>query len=177
MLLEAIAVSLVYGFFYFELTGLVGGGLIAPGYFALHFDRPWVVGFGLVTALLTMGVVRGLSSFTLLYGRRRFIVSVLVAFGLQWATSGVLRGSDLMHGADDVVGYIIPGLVAHEMDRQGIGQTLVSLLVGGGRAAEAKPYLESWIKTGKGGEPFLQLHGLLLGLGDILEVAVPQHRA
>lgn len=40
-------------------------------------------------------------------------------------------------------------------------QTLVSLLVGGGRAAEAKPYLESWIKTGKGGEPFLQLHGLL----------------
>ena len=129
MLLEAIAVSLVYGFFFFELTGLVGGGLIAPGYFALHFDRPWVVGFGLVTALLTMGVVRGLSSFTLLYGRRRFIVSVLVAFGLQWATSGVLRGSDLMHGADDVVGYIIPGLVAHEMDRQGIGQTLVSLLI------------------------------------------------
>ena len=57
MLLEAIAVSLVYGFFYFELTGLVGGGLIAPGYFALHFDRPWVVGFGLVTASRTTSAV------------------------------------------------------------------------------------------------------------------------
>lgn len=129
MLLEAIAVSLVYGFFFFELTGLVGGGLIAPGYFALHFDRPWVIGFGLVAAILTMLLVRGLSFVTLLYGRRRFIVSVLVAFGLQWAASGVLRELEVMQGAPDVVGYIIPGLVAHEMDRQGIGETLVSLLI------------------------------------------------
>lgn len=129
MLLEAIAVSLVYGFFFFELTGLVGGGLIAPGYFALHFDRPWVIGFGLVAAILTMLLVRGLSFVTLLYGRRRFIVSVLVAFGLQWAATVALRESEFMQGAPDVVGYIIPGLVAHEMDRQGIGETLVSLLI------------------------------------------------
>ena len=39
-------------------------------------------------------------------------------------------------------------------------QTLSSLLVGAGRLSEAKPYLTSWIKTGKGGEVFMQLHGL-----------------
>lgn len=40
-------------------------------------------------------------------------------------------------------------------------QTLSSLLVGGGRMAEARPHLQAWLKTGKGGEVFMQLHGLL----------------
>jgi tetratricopeptide (TPR) repeat protein len=40
-------------------------------------------------------------------------------------------------------------------------QTLASLLVGGGRMAEARPYLQAWLKTGTGGAVFLQLHGLL----------------
>lgn len=44
-------------------------------------------------------------------------------------------------------------------------QTLSSLLVGGGRLAEARPYLRVWIDTGKdagkGGDVFMQLHGLL----------------
>lgn len=40
-------------------------------------------------------------------------------------------------------------------------QTLSSLLVGSGRMAEARPFLQSWVKTGKGGEVFLQMHGLL----------------
>lgn len=39
-------------------------------------------------------------------------------------------------------------------------QTLSSLLVSAGRLVEAKPHLNAWIKTGKGGEVFMQLHGL-----------------
>lgn len=39
-------------------------------------------------------------------------------------------------------------------------QTLSSLLIGGGRISEAKPYLQSWLKVGKTGEVFMQLHGL-----------------
>ena len=40
-------------------------------------------------------------------------------------------------------------------------QTLSSLLVNSGRVAEAKPHLLTWIKTGKGGEVFMQLHGVM----------------
>lgn len=39
-------------------------------------------------------------------------------------------------------------------------QTLASLLVGAGRLNDAKPHLNAWIQSGKGGEVFLQLHGL-----------------
>lgn len=44
-------------------------------------------------------------------------------------------------------------------------QTLTSLLVGSGRLAEARPYLQAWVKaglnSGKGADVFMQLHGLL----------------
>ncbi len=39
-------------------------------------------------------------------------------------------------------------------------QTVASLLVSAGRLGDAKPHLNAWIKTGKGGEIFMQLHGL-----------------
>ncbi len=129
MLIEAIAIGLAYGFFFFEWTGLVAGGLIAPGYFALAFDQPWAIALCLLTALATMVMVRAISFVTILYGRRRFIVSVLVAFALQWSVGAVVMGTELAQGRVEVVGYIIPGLVAHEMDRQGVGLTLLALLV------------------------------------------------
>ena len=129
MLIEAIAIGLAYGFFFFEWTGIVAGGLIAPGYFAMAFDQPWAIALCLLTALVTMGLVRALSFATILYGRRRFILSVLVAFALQWSVGAMVMGTELAQGRVEVVGYIIPGLVAHEMDRQGIGLTLLALLV------------------------------------------------
>lgn len=129
MLIEAIAIGLVYGFFLFEWLGLVAGGLVAPGYFAIYFTQPRVIALCLGTALLTMFVVRALACVAVLYGRRRFILCILVGFALQWTFSAALMSSELARGRLDVVGYVIPGLVAHEMDRQGIGQTLLPLLL------------------------------------------------
>lgn len=129
MLVEAIALALLFGFVLFELTGLTAGGLIAPGYFALTFDQPWVIATCLATSLATTAAVRGLAFFSILYGRRRFVVSVLAAFALQWTLTALLLGGDLGRGRLDVVGYVVPGLVASEMDRQGVGLTLLALLV------------------------------------------------
>lgn len=50
-------------------------------------------------------------------------------------------------------------------------QTLASLLVSGGRLADAKPYLEAWIKAGKPEQVFMQLHGLFARQGDKQAVA------
>jgi tetratricopeptide (TPR) repeat protein len=50
-------------------------------------------------------------------------------------------------------------------------QTVASLLVGSGRLSDAKPYLESWIKTGKPEQVFMQLHSLFARLGDRQAVA------
>ena len=129
MLVEAIAIGLVLGFFLFEWTGLVAGGLIAPGYFALSLERPGTMALCLGVALCTMLFMRLLSRFCLLYGRRRFILCVLVGFTLQWTLGAAIMGTDAALGRVETVSYIIPGLVAHEMDRQGVCSTLLALLV------------------------------------------------
>lgn len=128
MLIESIAIGLVLGFFLFEWTGLVAGGLIAPGYFALSLERPGTIALCLGVALCTMLCMRLLSRFCLLYGRRRFILCVLVGFVLQWTLGAAVMGTDAALGRVETVGYIIPGLVAHEMDRQGPCLTLLALL-------------------------------------------------
>ncbi len=129
MLVASIALALVYGFVLFELTGLTAGGLIAPGYFALTFDQPWRIGACLCVALSTLVLVRTLAFFALLYGRRRFLVCVLLGFALQWTFLILFMGAQLGQGRLEVVGYIIPGLIASEMDRQGPAPTLLALLV------------------------------------------------
>lgn len=129
MLIESIALGLVYGFALFEWTGIVAGGLVAPGYMALYFNDPVSIAVCLATALLTLGIVRILSSYCILYGRRRFIVSVLIAFFLQWTVVGGLMDAEFARGTLDLIGFIIPGLLANEMQRQGIGVTLAALLV------------------------------------------------
>jgi poly-gamma-glutamate biosynthesis protein PgsC/CapC len=129
MLIESIAIGLVYGFFLFELTGLVAAGLVAPGYLAVSLDDPMAVTVCLLAALVTMLATRLLAMVTVLYGRRRFIVAILIGFALQWTFAGLAMDLDPMMGRLDVVGFVIPGLIAHEMDRQGPGRTLLALLL------------------------------------------------
>ncbi|MCI0676379.1 MAG: poly-gamma-glutamate biosynthesis protein PgsC/CapC [Phycisphaerales bacterium] len=124
-LVIGIAVSLAIT----ELTGVVAGAIIAPGYIALLLDDP--------RALLAVGaavvgthmIVSVLSPFLFLYGTRRLAVSILV--GLALATGlAALRGelaSELLVWAG--LGYIVPGLIAHQWYRQGFLPTALALLI------------------------------------------------
>lgn len=129
MLVEAIAIGLVLGFFFFEWTGLVAGGLVVPGYLALGLDRPGMIALCLGVALATMFLIRIGARFMLLYGRRRFILCILTGFALQWTLGAAVIGTEFAQGQIEAVGYIIPGIIANEMDRQGAGPTLISLLL------------------------------------------------
>jgi tetratricopeptide (TPR) repeat protein len=58
-----------------------------------------------------------------------------------------------------------------EPDSAKAQQTVISLLVSSGRLSDAKPYLESWLKSGKPEQVFLQLHNLFARQGDKQAVA------
>ncbi len=129
LLAQSVAFGLFFGFIGFEFTGIIAGGLITPGYFALYFDQPLLIAQALLIAILTMLFIRLLSTVSVLYGRRRFILTILISFSLQWLLSGFLWGFDLGQTRIDVIGFIIPGIIAHEMERQGIGKTLAALFI------------------------------------------------
>jgi poly-gamma-glutamate biosynthesis protein PgsC/CapC len=88
----------------------------------------------ILVALATFGVVRLLSRYAIIYGRRRIVMMVLIGF----LFGSLLRTVPLLAGMSDpsgsttmdcfcVIGYIVPGLIALWMDRQGWVETLAPL--------------------------------------------------
>lgn len=131
MISFAVGLGMVLSWLSFELIGVSAGGLVVPGYLAFFITSPQrlVVTFGL--ALAVVDLVRVLERYLVLYGRRRFVLTVLLGFlaGNAWR-SVVAAAPELTEFY--AVGLIIPGLLAYEMDRQGvITTTLATLAVAG----------------------------------------------
>lgn len=125
----SVGVGLAVSLLFTEIFGLAAGGLIVPGYIALYLPRPVEVSLTLGAGFLTFAVVHALSTVTILYGRRRTVLMILVGFLLgaliRTATRQITPAIP-----DDfaVIGFIIPGLIATWLDRQGIIATICSLI-------------------------------------------------
>jgi poly-gamma-glutamate biosynthesis protein PgsC/CapC len=128
-LTESIAIGLVFGFFFYEWFGLSAGGFVVPGYIALQLSSPLLLAGTLTTSLLTYFSVKASSRYIILYGRRRFILMVLAGFAWQWLFKVVVIQQFVLTMETDILGFIIPGLIANEMDRQHILPTILTLLV------------------------------------------------
>lgn len=125
----SIGIGLAVSLLLVELFGLAAAGLIVPGYLALSLTRPVSVAVTFAGGLFTYWIVRTLSSFTIVYGRRRtalmILVGYLVGMFLRWAGAGLGDAS----GAEyEVIGYIIPSLIAIGFDRQGVVAATAGLL-------------------------------------------------
>ena len=129
MITEAIFLGILLGFIYYEVVGLTPGGIVVPGYIALYFDKPLVLLSTLIAVLVTLALVAGLSRLVILYGRRAFLAAVMIGFILKWAIEILILRTGWASTELVVIGYIVPGLIAHEMRKQGIWQTIVSLIL------------------------------------------------
>jgi poly-gamma-glutamate biosynthesis protein PgsC/CapC len=150
LLALSIGLGLVVSLLFSELFGLAAGGLVVPGYMALYLTSPVDVIATITAALFTFFLVRIASTFIIIYGRRRtasmilvgYVVGVLVNIGIATAIEA-FEGTALLTQPDDaallakvgretieagVIGYIVPGLIAIWLDRQGVGPTLAALL-------------------------------------------------
>ena len=128
MLLETLLVGLVLALLWAELTDVSPGGIIVPGYFALYLDRPLRGLATIATAILCLLIYRLLSRYLVLFGRRRFVL--LVLFGAALAQIWLLLFPRLFHSPLElqVIGWVIPGLLASNLQRQRFLPTLSSLV-------------------------------------------------
>ena len=117
----AIGIGMLIGLLFSESLGVMGGGVIVPGYFALHLQDLNSVFITFFISILTYGFISFLSKHLLIYGRRRVILSLLVAFliGLYFREFIYL----------EYIGFIIPGLVASWMDKQGVIRTISVIII------------------------------------------------
>lgn len=125
----SVGIGLAVSLLFTELFGIAAGGMIVPGYLALSLHRPLDVVMTIAAGFVTFAIVHAMSSFVIVYGRRRTVLMILVGYLvgmlIRWSTGSfvALGGMELQ-----VIGFIIPGLIAIWLDRQGIIETLGALL-------------------------------------------------
>ena len=109
---QIIVLGVVVSIIFTEITGL-SAGLIVPGYLVLALHSPGRIAATLVLASASVLVCRLASYRMILFGRRRFAFLILITFALNWALSAwkLIPFS--------VIGILMPGILAREIDRQG----------------------------------------------------------
>lgn len=129
MIYETLFIGLVVALLYVEIMDIYPGGIIVPAYVALYLDQPLRILATILIAFLSLFTYRVLSRFLILFGKRRFVMFVLL--GALWAQ---LWFAFLPHFFSEplelrVIGWLIPGLLANNLERQKIIPTLASLLI------------------------------------------------
>ncbi|HJP65043.1 MAG TPA: poly-gamma-glutamate biosynthesis protein PgsC [Actinomycetota bacterium] len=121
-----LAIGLVVSLLLAETLSIAPGGYIVPGYIAVNLGAPGRVLATIGVAVATLIVMKAVGQVTLLYGMRRFVLYLLTGF-----TIGMLYAILVEHSLGDPaesIGFVVPGLIAGWMDRQGMAVTLGSMM-------------------------------------------------
>jgi len=123
-----IVTGIVLGLLFTELTGLSPGGIIVPGYMALFFNRPLEIVFTFTAAIGVMLAIKLIAGFFFLFGRRRYALCLLLGIVFKLGIEYFFSGLPVADNMIDIrlIGWLIPGIIASDMYKQGIPRTLLA---------------------------------------------------
>jgi poly-gamma-glutamate biosynthesis protein PgsC/CapC len=129
-----IILGIVVSTIIYKRTGLTLGGVIVCGYLALFVGQPAHIIVTLMISYITYQIVyKVLQKRYMLNGRKLFEVEILVGLVLQVSWLTIIR----LFGLNDIdlgflygIGFVLPGVIAHDMGRQGPRNTIGSILLG-----------------------------------------------
>ena len=121
-------IGLLVSLAFVGLTGVYPGGIIVPSYLVLFLSDPERIIGTLLAAFLTMVTYRLSCRWLILFGRRRFVFLILVGglWVILWSQFFPFIFPISMEF--QVIGWMIPGLIANHMERQGVVETTASLV-------------------------------------------------
>src|SRR4026208_2144251 len=129
-----IILGIVVSTIIYKRRGLTLGGVIICGYLALFVGQPLHIIVTLTIAYLTYQIVyKILQKRFMLNGRKLFEIEILVGLVFQVLWIIVIRlfrttniDLTILYG----IGFVLPGVIAHDMGRQGARNTIGSILLG-----------------------------------------------
>ena len=119
-----IALSLILS----ETLGVTAGGVIVPGYIAMHLHNPDQIIMTFIASIIVIILIRMLGKFVFIYGKRRLVLTLLLGFIIGYFSRNYFY-SPIDSFSYEVIGNIIPGLIASWMDRQGIVRTISAVII------------------------------------------------
>lgn len=138
ILTASIGIGLAVSLMFSEMFGLAAGGMVVPGYIALYLNRPVDIALTIAASFVTYLVVHSMSTFIIIYGKRRTVLMIIVGYLVRGAMTQIpFYSSEFLYQLSthspipaewEPIGYVIPGLIAIWMDRQGVVETLAALV-------------------------------------------------
>ena len=128
-----IGIGMVLSLILTETLGVTAGGIIVPGYIAMNLENPerLLITFGV--SIITFLMIKFLSKYIMVYGKRRLVLALLIGFLLGYLSrSENIITTEWSNMDFMVIGNIIPGLIANWMDRQGVLRTISTVLITAG---------------------------------------------
>lgn len=132
MVNEIIILGIIISIIFYEITEISPGGLIVPAYLAFYMDNPKRVIVTILSGIVTYFIVKVISDRTILYGRRKFTVYVLIGFLMREVLKYFnifLEGYDIFILGGNIIGVIIPAIMARDIERNGMTKSIFSLLM------------------------------------------------
>lgn len=126
---EVSIIGLLISLLYISVTRYYPGGIIVPSYLVLFADQPLRLLGTLIAALLAFLCYRLASRYLILFGRRRFVFMILAGGLFSYLLSYFLPLIFPVAIELRVIGWVIPGLIAANFDRQGIVITTSSMAI------------------------------------------------
>jgi len=124
---EISFLGLLVSLLFTGITGFYPGGVIVPSYLVLFVHSPERMVGTLVVSLLTLLCFKIASNHLILFGTRRFVFMLLVAG--MWTLLSLRFFPVLLPASLEfrVIGWVVPGLIANNMERQGVIVTAAAL--------------------------------------------------
>ena len=119
-----LALGLLFGLFWGRRTGWNCGGLITPGILAIHADMPLGCLYALLIGILLAPVLNLIVQRGSLYGRERIGAAMLLALAARSLCVHLLPSMGV--AVPLWLGWVVPGLIAADIQRQGLFITLAS---------------------------------------------------
>jgi len=127
----SIGLGMILSLLLTEIIGLTAGGIIVPGWVALHLHNPFSVFITFFIALIVFVIVEIASKFMFIYGKRRLVISLLLGFLIGLIFNTFLGTILLQKFSIEIysIGFIIPGMIANWMSRQGVIRTVTIIFI------------------------------------------------
>ena len=126
----AIGLGVLISLFFLETFGAAAGGIVVAGYVAMYLHQPITILATLSISAIVFIIVKVLGRFMFIYGRRRMVITVLLGFIIGWIARyyGIFTNLSSDYSVN-VIGFIIPGLIANAMEKQGMIKTLSIMFI------------------------------------------------
>ena len=129
MTVNLVILGVLLGIIFYEITDISPGGIIVPGLLALYYRQVDRIIYTLVIAVIAYFIVRLLSKYFVIFGKRRFVLMIIISIFLNVILDLILHSFSLSMLNLTIIGYTIAGIIANDFYKQGLLKTVPALVI------------------------------------------------